>query len=150
MPSKLKCWLFIISLCFQISCSTVPPDVFVFEDLPIHIATDPKTGHFILKGSPDCFEKIQELACGHGTRIISGEEIFIGEESDHLFNGKKWSELKMQSVIVPAIESYAPLKTYVENSCKRLNCSDQVDAFKIKVPSVLQPQPVLSESPSIP
>lgn len=90
----------------------------------------------LLQGSPTCEKQINEVACGHCTYIVSGKEIYIGDHAPHLFNGKTWSEIKLESIYVPAVESYAPLSNYIINSCKKMNCDKQVDAFKIKLNSL--------------
>lgn len=104
--------------------------------MPAHLGVDPVTNDLILKPSPTCMAKIQETECGHGVYIMSGREVFIGENSNHLFNNKPWSVLKTQSILVPAVESYAPLEAYVIDSCKKDNCNVQVDAFKVKLDSL--------------
>lgn len=133
MRKLLKCSLFAISCCLPISCATLPPDVFVFENLPSRVYKDPKTGHTMVQGSPTCMAKLQEMSCGHGVKIISGQEIFVGENAGHTYAGKKWSELQAEAVIAPAKESYAPLKTYMIDACKKMNCNDQINAFRVKL-----------------
>lgn len=118
------------------ACAPKPPDVFVFEYLAQHLANDPATGHLLLTPSPACMKQIQEVECGHGVSIVSGTEIFIGEEKAHWFKNKPWSQIKRESVYVPAVESYAPLAAYIIDSCKKMKCSDQVDAFRIKLDSL--------------
>lgn len=49
---------------------------------------------------------------------------------------KPWSTVKKQSAYLPAIESYAPLSTYIINACEKMHCSDQVDLFKVKLDSL--------------
>lgn len=78
-------------------------------------------------------KEIGEVECGHCTYIVSGKEIFVGENQKTFLNGKPWSQLKIESILVPAQESYAPLSSYIINSCKKMNCSDDVTRFKIKV-----------------
>ena len=136
-PNKKKLLPSLI-LCLSLaSCSTVqPPDVPVCEALNQHMVTDPSNGHLVLKGSPACLKQIGEPECGHCAMIVSGKEIYVGEKPDHLFNKKPWSQLKRESVFVPAVESYAPLATYIINSCKENNCNDQVDRFKIRLDSL--------------
>lgn len=134
--SALK-WLPLLLLPLLLSsCATPPPDVPVFENLTQHLGTDPKTGHLILKPSPVCAKEIGEVECGHGVYIMSKKEIFVGEKPEHLFHKKPWSQLKRESVYVPAQESYAPLSTYVINACKQMNCDDQINRFKIKIDSL--------------
>lgn len=131
--NRLRCLPFVILLCLLIEACATPPNVYVFENLQQHLATDPVTTHLILTPSPTCMAQIGEVECGHGVSIISGDEIFIGELPTHLFNGKTWGAIKSESVYVPAVESYAPLSSYMIDACKKMNCSDQVDAFKLKI-----------------
>lgn len=77
-------------------------------------------------------EMIGEFECGHGVYIMSGKEIYVGENKEHWFNGKPWSQLRRESIMLPAQESYAPLSTYIINSCAKANCNDQVDQFKVR------------------
>lgn len=92
-------------------------------------------------------EKIGEFECGHGVYIMSQREIWVGEKKEHFYNGKPWSQLKRESIFVPAVESYAPLTTYLIDSCKKMDCSEEVDRFKVKIDeltaigSVLAPPP---------
>lgn len=136
MLKPLKCTLLLILLWSLTSCATKPPDIAVFEYLTQHLGKDPETGHILLRPSPACMKAIQEAECGHGVYIVSGKEIFIGEKAPNLFNGKTWTEIKSSSVYLPAKESYAPLVTYIINSCKKANCDEQVDKFKIKIDSL--------------
>lgn len=82
-------------------------------------------------------EKIKEPECGRGVSIVKGEEIFIGELDGHLFNGKKWSEIRSESIYIPAKESYSPLAAYIIDQCKAANCEDDVDRFKVKLDSLI-------------
>jgi len=120
-----------------ISCATKPPDVFVFKHLSQRIATDPSTGHLLLKPSPTCMKEIKEVECGRGRSIVSGQIVFVGEDKKTWFNKKPWSQLRRESILVPAEESYAPIATYLINSCKQANCSDELTKFKVKVDSVV-------------
>lgn len=136
LPKLNVLWLFAISLWLLIEfsgCATQPPDVPVFEPYTQRVTTDPKTDHMILLPSPLCMEKIQEFECGHGVYILSGKEIWVGEQKAHWFHGKPWSQIKRESIFVPAVESYAPLATYIINSCEQAHCNDQVDRFKVQV-----------------
>lgn len=130
--SKKK-WLLLLFLLLLVSCAVSPPDVAVFENLTQHLSTDPKTGHLILKPSPACLKAIGEFECLHGIYILSKREIFVGENKLHWFHGKPASQMKRESILVPAEESYAPLATYIINSCKKMNCDDQVTRFKVKL-----------------
>lgn len=139
MPSmkRLSALLFGILLCWGISgCASIPPppDIFVFESMDQHLATDPVSGHLVLTPSPTCMAQIGEMSCGHGVSIMTGQELFVGET--RLYKSKPWSQLKAESVFLPAVESYAPLATYLINTCKRFSCSAQLDAFRVKLNSL--------------
>ena len=136
MLRMLKWLLFVILFCFLTSCTPSPPDVPVCEDLSQHLSKDPKSGDVVMVASPTCEAKIGEMQCGHCVFIVSGKEIFVGENTANFYNGKPWSVLKAQSVYLPAAESYAPLSAYVINSCKKMGCNSQVDAFKVKLDSL--------------
>lgn len=138
MPLQSKKRLLLLSLLSLslLNCSVKPPNVFVFESLEQHLKTDDITKHIILSPSPTCMAKIGEPACLHGVAIMSGEEIYVGELPGHFFNGKKASAIKAESIYVPAVESFSPLKTYIVNSCKKMNCDTSVDQFNVKLNSL--------------
>lgn len=136
MLKKLRWSLSAASLALLASCTPSPPDVYVFEYLSYHMETDPKDGHFLIVPSPTCTKQIKESECGHGVSIVSGKEIFVGEGKSTWFKGKPWSQLKRESIYVPAVESYAPLSAYIIDACAHMNCNDQVDAFKVKLNSL--------------
>lgn len=131
----MKLLFLVLALCL-VGCSSPPPDVMVFEYLQPHLSTDPVNSHLVLTASPTCLAKIGESECGHGVSIVTGTEVFVGEGPLHLYKGKKWSELRAESVYVPAVESYAPLSAYMIDMCKKMDCSSQVDAFRIKLNSL--------------
>lgn len=134
MLKKLRWPLFVLSLWLPLSaCAPKPPDVPACENLGPRFYTEAGTGHLMLEPSPTCMEKVSEPECGHCVTIMSGQEFFVGEKAPHLFNGKPWSTLKAQSVMLPAAESYAPLAAYIINACKKMNCSDDVNRFKIRL-----------------
>ncbi len=126
-------WLSIILFASLTNCTEKPPDVPVCENLPQRLSKDSKTDHLMLVPSPTCMKEIGEVECGHCTFIVSGKEIYVGEEKEHLFNDKPWSQLKLESIYVPAKESYAKIAAYMINSCKRANCSAEVTKFKVKI-----------------
>jgi hypothetical protein len=139
MPKKGKWQPFAILLGLLISvsaCTPKPPDVPACEHMAQRLSTDPLTGHLLLSPSPTCLKQIGEPECGHCVFIVSGKELFLGESVGHLLKGKPWSKVRQQAVYLPAVESYAPLATYVINSCKKMGCSDDVDKFKIKLDSL--------------
>ncbi|RYG93861.1 MAG: hypothetical protein EON58_17485 [Alphaproteobacteria bacterium] len=100
------------------------------------LSTDKKTGHLMLTPSPTCMKEIGETTCGHCVYLMSGDEIFVGEKKENWLNGKPWSQLNRESVLLPAEESYAPLAAYIINSCEKMNCNDQVTRFKVKLDSL--------------
>lgn len=136
MLKKEKWPLFAILFSLLPSCGPKPPDIFVFENMQQKLSIDPLTQHLILTPSPTCMKEISEVECGHGVSIVSGREIFVGENEKSLFKGKPWSKLKLESVYIPAVESYAPLAVYVITSCKKMNCNKEVDAFRVKLNSL--------------
>lgn len=131
--NEMKLVLLIILCGLLLSCTPKPPDVPVCEDLKEHIMVDPVTGHMFESASPTCQKEVGEATCGHCTYIVSGKEIYIGDSEAHRFNGKPWSQIRDESILVPAKESYAPIAAYMINSCKKLNCNDDVARFKVKV-----------------
>jgi hypothetical protein len=133
MPKKLKCTLFAISFYLLTSCAPNPPDVPACEHLGQHLFQDPKTGHQMLAASPTCMKQIHEAECGHCIYTITGRETFLGEMPGHGLNGKKWSQIRAESIYLPAVESYAPIKTYIVDACAKMNCNDQVSAFRVKI-----------------
>ncbi len=101
---------------------------------------DQKTGHLVLSGSPTCEKEVGEPECAHCVYIVSGKEVFVGEES-HFLNGKPWSEIEATSVYVPVEESFAPLKKYLLDSCKKMGCQKDLGAFRLPL-EVAKPTPV--------
>lgn len=78
-------------------------------------------------------KNIKEVECGHCVMIVSKKEFFVGEKEENRYNKKPWSQIREESVLFPAEESYAPLSQYVINACKKMNCNDQVNRFKVKL-----------------
>lgn len=140
----MKLLLFVILSFLLANCATKPPDVFVFKNLQQHLSNDPVTGHLILSPSPLCVQKINEAECGYGVSIMTGREIFVGEDPAHYFNKKPWSVVKQQSLYVPAIESYAPIATYMINTCAKNKCDPNVDKIKVKLDSLSGVSAVIS------
>lgn len=143
----VKFLLLIISFASLLSsCTPKPPDVPVCEKLIQRLATDPKTQHLMLTASPTCMKQIKEPECGHCTYIVSGKEIYVGENPKTHLNGKPWSQIQKESILVPAQESYAPLASYLINSCEKMNCSKDIQRFKVKVDSLKEVGDVLNPS----
>lgn len=118
------------------SCTKPPPDVPFCEHLSQRMATDPETKHLVLAPSPTCMKEIGEVECGHCTFSMSQKEIYIGEAKKTWFNKKPWSQLHYESILVPAVESFAPVQAYIINACEAANCSGDVQRFKVKVNSL--------------
>lgn len=114
------------------ACTPKPPDVPVCEHLDRVLVVDPATGHQMLDASPACLEKIGEPVCGHCVYIVSGKEIFVGEDPKNFFEGMAWSEIRDSSVQVPA-KSYADLAAYIINACKKTGCSEDVTRFRVRI-----------------
>lgn len=137
MLKKLRWLLFaILSWSLISGCTPKPPDVPACEHMASHLAVDGSTGHMVWAPSPTCMKQIGEPECGHCVWIVSGKEAFIGEQKGHWLNGKTWSKIRSQSAYLPAAESYAPLATYIIDSCKKMGCSDDVTKFKVKLDSL--------------
>lgn len=143
-PNKLKWPLSVLSCALLLNaCTPKPPDVPACEFLEQRLSTDPVSGHLILTPSPTCEKQVGEPECGHCVYIVSGREVFIGEGADHRLNGKPWSALRAEAIYLPAVESYAPLTTYIINACKKMDCDSQVTRFKVKLDSLKGIAPAL-------
>jgi hypothetical protein len=113
------------------------------------MGTNPINGHVELRPSPACMEAIGEFECGHGVMIISQKEFYVGENPKTYYNKKPWSQLKRESVYVPAVESYAPIANYMINACKKMDCLDQVDRFRVRLDQLKSIGTVLAGVPAI-
>lgn len=106
---KLLLTLPALLLSFLISSCATPPDV------PVCVELNPTKGW-----------------C---TNTISEKEFFLDEEKN-LFNGKKWSEVNLTSVRVPAA-SWAQLKSYILKQCKKnQDCQSDLGKWQRKTDSV--------------
>lgn len=130
-----------VSLC---SCTPKPPDVPACEKLSQRVVKDPKTDHLILKPSPTCMKQVGEPECGHCTFIVSGKEIYVGEKQKFFLNGKPWSQIDRESIRLPAVESYAPIASYMINACEKNGCSADIQRFKVKLDSLKEIDDVLN------
>lgn len=116
------------------SCGKLqPPDVPVCAALSQRLTIDPITKHIMLAPSPTCIKQIGETQCGHCTYIVSGKEVFVGESKVTYLNGKPWSQIRDESILVPAEEAYSPLAAYMINVCKKMKCSDELTRFKVLI-----------------
>ncbi len=135
MLSANRWWLSVALLALPLNGCNVPepPNVPACEHLGQYLSTDPVTGHEMLNPSPTCMKMINEPECGHCVFVISGQEMFLGEAPEQHYRGKPWSRLRKESVYLPAVESYAPLSTYMINACKKLKCNKEVNRFRLKL-----------------
>lgn len=136
MLKKLKLLLSVLSLPLLLSgClgDDAIKDVPACEDLQQWLHKDPVTKHLLLEPSPKCMSEIGEPECGHCVWIVSRKEKFVGEKEKNWLNKKPWSQLKAESVYLPAEESYGPLLTGAINACKKMNCNDQVTRLRVKL-----------------
>lgn len=78
-------------------------------------------------------KQIGEPECGHCVYIVSGKESFLGEKEGTWLNGKPWSKLRAESVYLPAKESFAPVATYIINSCRKMGCNGELERFRIRL-----------------
>ena len=110
-----------------------PPDVWVCRDLTEKVViTEDAFGveEMNLRGNPVCLSEIKENRCGYCVRSISGTHTYVGEDSTHQLEGKKWSEMRIDSVMLPA-DSYAALKEFIINSCKKSNqCAEGIAKWR--------------------
>lgn len=127
----------LILLCFLlIDCAHAPPDVPVCQGLSERLYKDPVTAHLIYAPNPVCIKQTGEASCGHCTYIVSGKQVYVGSKAPYLLDKKPWLKIVAESVLVPSVESYAPLSAYIINACEQLNCSADVTRFKVQVDSV--------------
>lgn len=132
-PRKTKWTLSLVWCALLLNCATTqPPDVPACMHLSAALVSDPQTQSAVLKPSPACEKAIGEPECGYCVYIVSGKKIFIGEKKENRFNGKSWSTIKEESVLLPSQESFAPLWAYLMQVCKQLECSEEIT--KLKVP----------------
>lgn len=113
------------------SCAIRPPDAMAFHELNAELDYDPITDHLLKKPSPACEKAIQEPSCGYGVSMLTGQTVFVGNSKGHEWNGKTWDQIKAQSVLLPAQESFAPIADYIVNSCEKMHCNEEVDRFRV-------------------
>jgi len=113
-PFAASFWCLVLSNC---ATRPMPPDVFACHSLKSTLATDPETGHTMLKPSPTCMREVNEPDCGLCVRVVSGGAFYVGNSEGHLYKGKAWHELYEESILFPAEESYAPLAAFLMTKC---------------------------------
>lgn len=124
--------LLIILSGLLVSCKQVPPDVPVCQHLEQRKIFDADSVTLKVRPSPACMMEIAEPECGQCTYIRSGKQIYIGNKKENWFNGKSWDDLRYSAVIVPSEESFAPILTYMINSCKASECNKDITRFKVR------------------
>ncbi len=103
-----------------------------------------KDGTVEVHDSPTCMDKLSEPECGFCQHLISNNPSYIGThfifEHGHiraLKSGEKnWPQLRAHAVVLPAKESFAPLKAYAVSVCKSMNCDKTISDWKIKLDSL--------------
>ena len=75
--------------------------------LPLTIRTPPDV--------PGCVETIPDEE-GMCFNLLSNKE-FLVNNTNSLFNGRTWLQVKTKSIIFPAQESYRPLKAWILDEC---------------------------------
>lgn len=70
--------------------------------------------HVLVAPSPACERAVGEESCGYCIYYRSGRELFVGEGSGHQLGGKPWSQIRAESVLLPAAEGFAPLSAYLD------------------------------------
>lgn len=134
----LKLPLLMLLLVLLANCDGKIPDVPACKHLKQRLAKDPATGHLVLKASPTCWKEIGEVECGRCKWIMSEKIQFVGENPKTWLNGKPWSQLHDEAILLPAEESYAPLSSYAINTCAKVKCDAEVSKFKVKADWLLK------------
>lgn len=129
----MRSLLLMISFALTASCTSTPPDIAACKPLDKLVFVDKNSGSTRTVPSPTCQKNIQEDECGYCVRIVSGNSFFVGEAKAHQFSGKPWSQLRSESIYLPAAESYSPLAAYILKVCAEDGCSTQLTKFKTKI-----------------
>lgn len=143
-----KKWTPLVTLCLLLSsCAGLqPPDVIGCTGLDSKLVKwrppmlpASRSDGLVYRPNPVCMAEIGEGDCGFCTFTVSEKNVFVGEKPEHHFKGKPWSQLKKKSVLLPAAESYAPLKAFAVNACKQMGsvgaCRD-IAKWRIKLDSL--------------
>lgn len=145
---NVKSLLLLSSLCLLLSsCAGLqPPDVpgctplnskLVNWHPPMTPAT--RADGLVYRPNPVCMAEIGEGDCGKCVFTISEKPIYVGDKPEHHFNKKPWSQLRKKCVLLPAAESYAPLKAFFINACKQMGslgaCKD-IAKWRVKLDSL--------------
>ena len=125
----------LILLPLLFSCVKVP-DLPICRDLPEkRLSSRDAFGieDITIQGNPVCLKEIGELRCGYCVWTISPKSKYIGEAEEHRLGKLRWSEIRPTAVLLPA-DSYAKLKEYVINSCKKSgDCQKDIDKWRVKL-----------------
>lgn len=69
---------------------------------------------------------------GFCTYTISNKDFYV-DNADHLYEGKTWYELELESLRVPA-SSWAAFKAYILSQCKKhKDCRDDLPKVETKL-----------------
>lgn len=97
---------FVISLCFLVSCASVP-------DVPIFI------------------EKSMDR--GTGVTIVSGVKFDVDDEKK--FEDKTWYEQRNEMLRLP-VSSWVKLKAFIVKMCKKYKCDQEISSWDKTVEAI--------------
>lgn len=87
------------------------------------------------RANPVCLKEIKEIRCGFCVWSVSDKTQYVGEDKKTWLYGKPWSVIELEAIKTPP-ESYARIKAYVMDECKRTNQCDDVARWRIKLDSL--------------
>ena len=129
MLNLMLLFVLVLSACVK------PPDVPVCRELAeSRITAKDQFGiiNISLKANPVCLKEIGEFSCGYCTWTISAKSQYVGEAEKTYLYGHPWSQIRLSAILVPS-ESYAKVKEYIINNCKKQHdCQDDIDRWRIK------------------
>lgn len=98
-------------------CTAFPSkDYFVMRDMFIKLCgDDPACRTHVADWKKHFAEWTVPSDSGVCLNLVSGKQTAV--DPGHSFNGKTWPDLVLKSVMLPAKESVAPLKTYIQDQC---------------------------------
>jgi hypothetical protein len=118
-----------------LSGCTEPPDTPWCRPLNAKLETKdvPGIGKVTLeRANPACMKAIAEPVCGYCVWAISDREQYVGEAKKTWLDGEPWSKIKSTSILITP-KSYAKVKEFVINICKKSNECNQVAKWRLKL-----------------
>lgn len=141
----------ILSASLLSGCATMPwmkekvPNIPACRHLSTRVQTKIVNGkeYRLARPNPLCMKKIGEPECGYCRMSMTDEEIYVGEQWNHLLQvksptdgkirKKRWSTVMEEALLVPA-ESQAASKAFMINMCRITRaCSGEIDRLRIKL-----------------